>query len=510
MSDIDYLSDYLDDEDLINDEVIDSIIDNYVDSNIISEDGNGKLTKDLIFIVATSRAITNSFINLNLIARKLKLDDVIVGKKMINVIIEGSIKTKIKPKNKMLKKQKKRADFSNQLTLIINLYNIEPLYTDDPFYNRLLKEAIERRRTNNIINGKDPNLTQLNLKIFGNGKIMITGGLTIKECEKAVEIFQNASSDLEDYLEIDTTVTLNDLFYDVQHYSKYLKKYYLHFLKLFIILEIDIDLNIDLIMNKKSLEKYEISNGVFKNINGYSINETIDILISGSKENIKKYSDVIQAFNIIHLYYPEGILLDKLKASDKEVIDYIIRLYNGEKILFPITFTKDLFTARPEMSIQNYNTMFSTTFNIDRDELTNIINRSYISDNMSPARFDPSTYQGIKSKYISRIGCNSACSSSGSKKSKTCCCKELTFLIFQNKIIVTGGRLWDQLIDGYTHIKNIIEKEYKNIKIPEDNFIKRQHEPAVFESNGITYLNKYNLIYENPRNYYILKQLKLI
>ena len=98
MSDIDYLSDYLDDEDLINDEVIDSIIDNYVDSNIISEDGNGKLTKDLIFIVATSRAITNSFINLNLIARKLKLDDVIVGKKMINVIIEGSIKTKIKPK----------------------------------------------------------------------------------------------------------------------------------------------------------------------------------------------------------------------------------------------------------------------------------------------------------------------------------------------------------------------------------------------------------------------------
>ena len=125
----------------------------------------------------------------------------------------------------MLKKQKKRADFSNQLTLIINLYNIEPLYTDDPFYNRLLKEAIERRRTNNIINGKDPNLTQLNLKIFGNGKIMITGGLTIKECEKAVEIFQNASSDLEDYLEIDTTVTLNDLFYDVQHYSKYLKKY---------------------------------------------------------------------------------------------------------------------------------------------------------------------------------------------------------------------------------------------------------------------------------------------
>ena len=492
--------------------------DNDNENNEIVE--NNKLTNDLVFIVATSRAITDSYINLNLIARKLELTENIVGKKMLNVISEGEIKSNIpskKHKNNQFKfakkKNKKRADFSNQLTLIINLYDNYTQLTDNKFYNSLLINAIEKRNKEKCIieNNCVKSNVQLNLKIFGNGKIMITGGLTLDECKKAVMIFQKASVSLEDYLFIDYSLTLNDIFEDVGQYSKYIKKYYLHLLKLFSILSIDLDIKIDLILNKKALEQYKIDGNLI-NLNNYSMNQSMNILITGTPENIVKYEKLIQAFNIIHLYYPDRFLLNKLKENDSDIVSYITRLYNGEHILFPSTFTKKIFIKEPQMSIQNYNTMFGIKFNIDRDQLTNIINTKYINNDMSPAHFDPSSYQGIKAKYICRLNCPNSekCISSGSKKS-LCCCKELTFLIFQNKVIVTGGRIWDQIINGYNYIKNIIESEYENICIINNNVeVDKTNQPLEIEYNNNKYINKHTIVYGNPRNYYILKKYNLL
>ena len=164
------------------------------------------------------------------------------------------------------------------------------------------------------------------------------------------------------------------------------------------------------------------------------------------------------------------------------------------------------------MSIQNFNTMFALNYNIDRDQLTININNKYINDEMDPVRFDPSSYQGIKAKYISRVGCIIPnCKSTGSKKSTVkCICKKLSFLIFQNKTMVTGGRHWPQIMDGYNKIKSIIENEYDDIKINEDNKKEKNKLPKEIEINGHLYLNKNILIYENPRNLFILKSLGFI
>lgn len=479
-------------------------------------------TGELVLIVCTCRAILNSYINLNLIANNLKLTENIVGKKMINVITEGDIKIKKNIRSKRIqKKQKKRMDFSNQLTLIVNLYekysyqsdklDNENIYEDifanvsnenNPYYLKLLNDALIRRQEKNIRNGKPKDFVQLNLKIFGNGKIMITGGLTIEECKKAVMLFQEAAVDLTDYIKIDTSLELNDLFNNVNDYCKFIKNYHLHILKLFTIFEIDVDLHIDLIINKKTSKKY----------GNYTINEFMNSLLTCSEEHLNKYTKLIQVFKIVHLYYPDKLLLNLLKSDNSFIISLITQLYNGNSIKFPSTFTKDLFIKDPEMSIQNYNTIFGLNYNIDRDQLTININNKYINSDMDPVRFDPSSYQGIKAKYISRIGCDIPnCKSTGSKKSTSkCICKKLSFLIFQNKTIVTGGRHWPQIIDGYNKIKSIIENEYEDIKINDDTKKEKDKLPKEIEINGYLYLNKNILIYENPRNLFILKSLGYI
>jgi CMP-N-acetylneuraminic acid synthetase len=65
-------------------------------------------------------------------------------------------------------------------------------------------------------------------------------------------------------------------------------------------------------------------------------------------------------------------------------------------------------------------------------------------------------------------------------------------------------------MDGYNKIKSIIENEYDDIKINEDNKKEKNKLPKEIEINGHLYLNKNILIYENPRNLFILKSLGFI
>src|SRR5437762_1237227 len=70
----------------------------------------------LKLIVVTCGAFLNSNINLDLIARRLPLDDQIKGKKLLGVVEEGEIKTKAKnyhSNQNVKKKTSARKDFSN-------------------------------------------------------------------------------------------------------------------------------------------------------------------------------------------------------------------------------------------------------------------------------------------------------------------------------------------------------------------------------------------------------------
>lgn len=504
-------------------DISDDLSSNIEDDDCFSDELE-KCTTGFKLIVTTCKAITNSYINLNLIARKLKLIEPsenhngIVGKKMDPLIIEGEIKPKLKPKIKKQhlqtdqhvseKKEKKRNDFSNQLTLIIDLYNHNNKLGNDEFYNNLLQNAIVSRRLKNLSSNIPESRSRVNLKIFGNGKIMITGGLSVDECQEAIKIFQREVVDLTDYLHIDKSCTIDDLFPNVSNYIKYLKKFHLHILKLFSIFDINLNLNIHELLNKKKIEEFEI-NGYICNINLHKISSIINHIIVGEPSDIDNYVRLLQAFNIICLYYPDTFLLDKLNNEDGDVINLIEKLYMGEIILMPSTFTPELFLQDAIISVENYNTLFSTNFNIDRDALTQIICNKYRNDKMDKATFDPSKYQGIKAKYISRVGCSESCKSKGSKKS-SCPCKKISFLIFQNKTMVTGGRLWEQIIDGYTTIKNIIETEYENICIKlniDSSLTLREPTEIVVDEN--LYVNKKKLVFENPRNMMLLKKYNL-
>jgi TATA-box binding protein (TBP) (component of TFIID and TFIIIB) len=97
-----------------------------------------------------------------------------------------------------------------------------------------------------------------------------------------------------------------------------------------------------------------------------------------------------------------------------------------------------------------------------------------------------------------------------------CLCKEISFLIFQEgNIIITGGRYWEQLLDGYNVITNIIKKEYQHIVVEKISKSVESYVPAQIvkytpDGRKITYLNKKKQIMENPRNLFLLKKIGLL
>ncbi len=455
---------------------------------------------ELELIIVTCKALLNCNLNLDLIARQLKLDDEIKGKKLLGIAEEGLIKVKPKTnkKNKNKKKKRKtddcsREDFSNQCTIIVHPNGFKK---------------------------------HLNLKLFGNGKIVITGGLSKEYGKSAVTVLKEKIKDLEYDYQIIPEKRLTDLFVNVISYVKYMNKNYLVFLKLFSLYGININLQLDLILNKRLVEKYPIKDSltgkfVEKDLKKYTLIELINngIIMSGSDGDLINYSRIIQVFNICHLYFPNPLLIAKLNNKEDPIHSLIKNLYDFKTERLPVTFDKEEFNADFEVTIENYNTMFNIGFNIDREIFTQILNKQYKTEKIiSSAKFEPSVYQGINAKYISRIMCKNGCVSLGKRKTSKCPCKEVSFLIFQEgNVIVTGGRSWKQINDGYEIITGIMKNEYYSIVANKQRVVQKKNEqlpPQIIKQTAddktIVYLNKQQQIIENPRNYFLLKQMNLL
>jgi len=435
----------------------------------------------LKLIIVTCKTYLNCNINLELLAKKLVLDDQIIGKKLLGIIEEGQIKSKTKKAMKTSRRTT-RKDFSNQCTIIV-----KPLTSDK----------------------------KLNLKIFGNGKIVITGGLSKDEGKIVVNILKQKVKDLEDSYTIKPNSKFSDYFDSSSAYLKFIAKNYLVFLKIFSLYGINIDLRLDLILNKKFIEKYT-------NLDQDLDLDQCDPIQKGFLQyndplDIDKYLRMVQIFNIIHLYFPNQILLEKLDKPDNNLHTIMKNLYESKTEILPLTFDKDLFDKEINVSIENYNTMFNAGFQNNREIFTQILNDKYKSQGLiSSAKFEPSNYQGINVKYISRVLCKSNCKSMGKKKNHHCLCKEVSFLIFQEgNVIITGGRFWEQLLDGYRVITDIMKNEYSSIVV-EKNITSTDDDnpPYIIKTlptgKKIVYLNKRMQINNNPRNVFLLKKLNLL
>lgn len=428
----------------------------------------------LQLIIVTCKTYLQCNLNLELIAKKIILDDLIIGKKLLGIIEEGKIKNKSKNIHKKsinpLKKTS-RKDFSNQCTIIVNIDN-----------NR-----------------------KLNLKIFGNGKIVITGGLSKEDGKFAVSLLKKRIENLEDHYQIIPNSKFSDHFENLSSYLKYIGKNYLIFLKFFSLFHLNVDLRLDLILNKKFVNKYldndiEICDPVKNNV-----------ILYDDPNDLNAYLRLIQIFNICHLYYPNVVFLDKLNHPNDPIHELIQNLYNFKSEILPLTFDKENFNNDFDVTIENYNTMFNSNFQNNRELFTQILNDKYKKLGViSSAKFEPSNYQGINVKYISRILCNPNCTSQGKKKNVKCLCKEISFLIFQEgNIIITGGRSWDQLIDGYNVITKILNDEYQNIVVEKNTKLSNKNLPNVIVRQEYIYLNKKKFL-ENPRNVYLLKNIGLL
>ena len=462
---------------------------------------------ELKLIIITCKTFLKSNINLDLIARQLEIDDLVLGVKLLGVAQKGLIKSKNQTgrgrgrgRSRLERKKNTnthREDFSNQCTVIIQPTG----------YNK-----------------------NLNLKLFANGKIVITGGLSKDLVMSGINILKEKIRPLEADYQIKSNLQFSDCFDCVAKYLKYINKNYLIFLKLFSLYGINIDLRLDLVLNKKLVSKYpmvcpQTGRMIERNLMELNINQLVkdNIIVSGSNKDIDNYIKIIQVFNICHFYFSQPVLLDKLDQSDHFVHQLIDQLYSLEKLKLPVTFDQQEFDQNHEISIENYNTMFDCNFHLDRVELTHLLDVKYksctsSSFKISSSKFEPTSYQGINAKYISRVLCHSDCQSLGKKKTSKCPCKEISFLIFQEgKVIITGGRSWDQIMDGYLVITQILKDEYHNIMIEQrqkNNQSNTNLPPQIIKQSSndkkIVYLNKKQQIIGNPRNFFLLKQLGLL
>lgn len=435
---------------------------------------------DLRLVVVTCGASLDCYLNLEIIATEIILTEEIVGVKLEGVVTRGKIKTKTKKYNvNKTKRKKKRGDFSNQCTV-------------------------------NICPKQKPGL-ELNVKIFGNGKLVITGGLSAEDAQLAIEPLIKAISPLRKSYTINSSLDLNQRFKSAPDYIKYVKKNYLVLLKLFELLRLEISLNLEIILNKKTVEKYLIE-GYETNLNNLDLNSLIKKGILLSNVDLNEYIKVIQVFDICHMYFPNDILLEKLNESGNPLVPLVNSLFDVHENVLPSTFD----TFKPEkvkISIENYNTLFNCKFNLDRSMLHQLLNNQY-KHVIDISKFDPDRYQGVNTKYISRALCNPNCTSSGGKKNTKCLCKQITFLIFQEgKIMITGGRHWDQIMDGYNVITGILADNYDEISvIKTDSIDKNLDQPPqiALKNSDLVYIHKQHQIMRNPRNYYLLKKLNIL
>jgi hypothetical protein len=167
-------------------------------------------------------------------------------------------------------------------------------------------------------------------------------------------------------------------------------------------------------------------------------------------EKVRKI-DAETLCNIVKNNYNDLITLDKDEIADFEIMDD--------------SFQYKLSTIKIEL----INSDFNTNFPINNTKLHEILSKKY----RIFASYEPNDYPGVKSKYcwsLANIGkidrqgrcfCNPPCFSRGKKS----VCTQITISIFQSgSIIITGAKSIQQIKDAYLFINTVLKGNYSYIK----------------------------------------------
>jgi TATA-box binding protein (TBP) (component of TFIID and TFIIIB) len=400
------------------------------------------------------------FCNLNLtnIGKYLDIDDEIIGLKYNYAemsVMKGEYSTTVykKSKNKNLDKINKKL-FYNQITIIFN------------------------NNGNNI-----------NIKLFANGSLHLTGCKSIEdgyEMTKKLYLKLKNICDKKDIILLtkDTNGILLDKDNLIYSYDKhkiigFCKKDDKSTNKLYVInkKEFIIDTKTNMfITNKMETQRRRFIHNLNGEYIGFSKIELLKNRQKFYKKNVNIYFDIENGL----IYHNNDLIIGKIVyninndlITDKSSLSDILEIeYNCNPFVnkdYGLNIDKKEFKESIDLNVNCINVYFNIGYKINRQRLyENLIELNYI------CKYKPESYSGIKLIY--KIGINGEISlytgdlednkSGICNCSNNCTCVNVTFLIFQSgNVIVSGFKSTEQIkcacdnfIDVCNKIKNNIQK----------------------------------------------------
>lgn len=346
----------------------------------------------------------------------------------------------------------------------------------------------------------DKSTIKVNFKVFNNGNIIITGMKGSNESIKhALRLFLKIIVKLY-YVYDEHVDNPKDEFLKLfdNSYEKYSKFIYNHHAQLFKLMNITETIDI----------------GIFDIFNNNVFADTLDSFIT------PKWSDkiyyFIKLFNICYCYSSK----DFITNLDNDIIKQIVTT-SGPKV-FPLSFNMtyddiDAIIDKVDVVIENINAIINFDFILDRSKFYNYVIDHALNNtpNENPdfvdyISFEQSMYQGINIKY--------KVDSINNKP------KYVTFLVFQEgKILISGARNEDQLHKYAAKIMKLINKDRSLYEIKKSSIepipTQIQNYPSYtaelthckFSASHqpVKIMHYTKLIELNPRNYYVIKHMKL-
>jgi len=184
------------------------------------------------------------------------------------------------------------------------------------------------------------------------------------------------------------------------------------------------------------------------------------------------------------------------------------------------------------ISISNINTKFEYNFTLSRNRLHQILSKKY---KQHLCRFEEN-YGGVNLKYLSRVDCNEHTQDDDlncieeyqeetehqkkpdlktlvrkqNKAIAQCQCRLISILIFSNITLITGVRSYYQIMEGYDFITNVMKKEFhKIVKITKNQTHPIDKYPNVIASDKNVYIKKRHIL-NNPKNHFLLTKNDVI
>ena len=398
--------------------------------------------------------MSSNFPNCNLlltnIGKYLDISDKIIGIKYcfgdLNVI-KGKYSTTIYKKAKLKKENKiNKVLFYNQITLIYN-----------------------------------HNDNHVNIKIFGNGSLHLTGCKSIEQGKQITECLYNEFLSIRD--KKDTVLVSKDsnnvyvdkdnLIYGYKNNNiighKKNENLYMINNK-----EYEIDTNTGLFISKK-LETQRRK--FLLDFNGNEIGFTKIELLKNKNKFYRKNSNIFIDNSSNLIYHNNEIIIGKITYNyhDNTITDdYYKNEINKIPDILEIDYSCNPFKDKNyilnnsdiKSDVNCINTFFNLDFQINRQKFyEKLIELNFI------CKYKPETYSGIK--FIYKLSMNNKDNSEGKCYcSSKCTCTNITFLIFQSGSVIATG------FKNYHQIETIIDK-FVNLCKDLENDIKKK----IFEQN---------------------------